>query len=195
MVVPDPNIPTCDQCGQQHVTPTGKQACAGHAKHSSDKRQAAGLKPGSPCRHAPMRGQAMCHVHGGKARQNRQAAARRQAQAQIQADAAAILASEGIDPVDDPVREIGRLAVEALALKTAAGARTNALGAGIRYEDAKGSEQLRSEVYLYERALDRAMRFLEIAARNSDGGTGQATSMLGELFAQIQRAAGEDDQS
>ncbi len=188
-----PNIPACNECGRPHVTRDGHPACVAHAKHSSEERQAEGLKPGDPCRHLPMRGQTLCWVHGGKARQNRQAAERRQAAAAIEQDAAAILASEGLDSVDDPVREIGRLALEALALKKAAGARTNALGTGIRYKDSKGSEQLRSEVALYERAMDRSMRFLEVAARHSDGGAAQAKSMLGELFTQLQYIADHED--
>jgi len=112
------------------------------------------------------------------------------------AEASALLASEGLEPVDDPIAEIGRLAQESRALKLALAARVNALD-DIRYtgglerdEDGDlrgtGTEQTRAEVLLYERALDRQMRFLEIVVKHAGtGDVSQAKAMLtkiGEAF-------------
>jgi hypothetical protein len=84
---------------------------------------------------------------------------------QVKADAAAILAHEGLTRVVDPVAELAKLATEAWAMKDALAARVNALDS-IRYEGSgPGGEQLRAEVALYERALDRSGKFLEVLAK------------------------------
>lgn len=82
----------------------------------------------------------------------------------VRADADALLAHEGLTDVEDPVFELARLAVEAWAMKDALAARVNALDE-LRFEDSKGAEQIRAEVVLYERALDRTGKFLESLAR------------------------------
>lgn len=103
-------------------------------------------------------------MHGGSSPQARAAAARRLAAQAAEADARALLAHEGLEGVTDPVAALARLATEADAFRSALARRVNALQS-VRYEDAKGAEQLRAEVGLYERALDRTARFVEALAR------------------------------
>lgn len=85
------NIPTCTQCGQQHIAYDGKtQACKGHKSG----------QPDTPCTQRPMTGQEICYTHGGAAKQNRQAAARRRAEQ----EARQIMATFGDEPTTtDPV--------------------------------------------------------------------------------------------
>ena len=59
---------------------------------------------------------------------------------------------------------IEMLAGEMKAFKEAVGEKVNAL-ASLRYKDAKGTEQLRAEVIIYERAVDRYQRILVDMAR------------------------------
>jgi hypothetical protein len=158
---------TCPACQKVHTTRTGGNACVGHSRDGS----------GRACANPPKSGHDVCWTHGAGSPQAQAAAERRIATAAIQADTAALLASEGLDGVADPIAEIGRLATEALALKRAAGARVNALEE-IRYTGGlqrdergelvgTGTEQVRAEVVIYERALDRSMRFLEIVAKHA----------------------------
>lgn len=120
---------------------------------------------GKRCRKARTPGTTVCASHGSKAPQVREAAARRLATAAVQADAAALLAAEGVGPVGDPYDALERLATEVMAVKRAAAARVNALGSAIRYTSGQGAEQLRAEVALYERSLDRAVKILETLSK------------------------------
>lgn len=120
---------------------------------------------GSPCDAYPVHGAVVCVAHGARAPQVKEAAARRLATAAVQADAAALLAAEGVGPIGDPYDSLERLATEVMAVKRAAAARVNALGSAIRYTSGQGAEQLRAEVALYERSLDRAVKILETLSK------------------------------
>jgi hypothetical protein len=122
-------------------------------------------RTGHRCRQRPMAGGTVCQTHGGRAPQVRAAAARRLVTERVTADAAAILAHEGVDPLADPVEALARLASEAQAFKLALAARVNDLSSVRFMASGAGTEQLRSEVALYERALDRTARFLEMLAK------------------------------
>lgn len=80
-----------------------------------------------------------------------------------EAKATKTIQREGIAPLGDPVELLRELAAEAVALKDFFSARLKALQE-LRYEGNTG-EQLRSEVALYERALDRSQKFLHDLAR------------------------------
>lgn len=122
-------------------------------------------RSGERCRKSPMNGATVCRNHGGATPQVRAAAARRLTVAKVLADAEAVLAHEGVEAVADPVEALARLAAEADAFKSALAARVNALKS-VRYgASGAGTEQLRSEVALYERALDRTAKFLEVLAK------------------------------
>lgn len=114
---------------------------------------------GEPCTQVKMKGGARCRMHGGQTPQVKRAAAARLAQAK----AGRAVARLGLAPVDDPVGELRSLAAEALGVKEFFRQRVDALRE-LRYEGVSG-EQLRSEVSLYERGLDRAGKFLESLAK------------------------------
>jgi hypothetical protein len=69
----------CDQCGRQHQTRHGGQACAGH------KSKARG---GAACTNAPLTGLEVCRYHGGAPRQVRAAGKRNVTEANARAMAA-----------------------------------------------------------------------------------------------------------
>jgi hypothetical protein len=70
------------------------------------------------------------------------------------------LVPESVEPVANPLEELLRLAAEILAFKDNVGRLVSGLDEKIRFTDAKGAEQLRAEVVVYERALDRAEKAL-----------------------------------
>ena len=121
-------------------------------------------RSGQQCGRPAMKGGHVCASHGGKSPRAMAAASRRiheaKAAEEVGAVADAVLAYRATKPTENPLDGLARLASEVTAFKDALAARVNALSQ-IRYEDAKMSEQLRSEVALYERALDRTARLLE----------------------------------
>jgi hypothetical protein len=119
---------------------------------------------GKPCRKAPVLGADVCTSHGGAAPQVRAKAAERVAEEKLDKAMRRELARLDVNPVDDPLTVLSTLAGQALAFKDALAERVNVLQA-IRYQDARGSEQLRSEVALFERAMDRCERFCHSMAK------------------------------
>jgi hypothetical protein len=73
-----------------------------------------------------------------------------------------------LPPTDDPIGELARVTAQVIAWKDAMAAQVNRLTA-LRYESEGegGGEQLRSEVALFERALDRCEKFLTAMAKLS----------------------------
>jgi hypothetical protein len=110
---------------------------------------------GERCKKAAVLGGTVCENHGGAAPQVRAAAERRLA------ERAALrrLDQVGVRPIQNPLTALAELAEEAVALKSVLAQRVAALSE-FRYEGRSGTEQLRAEVALYERAMDRAARLL-----------------------------------
>lgn len=106
-----------------------------------------------------MRGQQVCRKHGGAAPQAKAAAVRRQ----TEVEARAVLAELGVEAVGDPLEALLKLAGQVLAWQAATAALVNRLDS-IRYQAGSG-EQLRAEISLYERAMDRAVTVLSAIAR------------------------------
>lgn len=114
-----------------------------------------------PCGAWAMSGAVVCRAHGGRAPQVIAAAKERQLDAQVRQT----LARLDVDEVADPLTELGRLAGQVLAWKNALAERVNDLIA-LRYTAAgAGTEQLRAEVALFERAMDRCVLVLGAMAR------------------------------
>jgi hypothetical protein len=113
----------------------------------------------------PHPGRGRCRLHGGSTRSQ----SRRAAEQEIEDRASAILADLGAPPVENALVELQRLAGRALALENAIGQMVNELGS-LRYESKTGGgEQLRAEVAVLERAMDRCGRLLvDIAKLNID---------------------------
>lgn len=123
--------------------------CGMHKEIPADRRCSGGGRP-----HYAMNNQGVCGIHGGKAPQNLRAAERRGAEADLEAKISKTLARQGVSPVDNPLAALSQLAGQVVAWQEALAERVNEL-TDIRYQDAKGGEQLRSEIALYERAMDR----------------------------------------
>lgn len=133
---------------------------------------------GNPCGNWAMLGALVCRSHGGKA-------------PQVQAQAQENLADERIDRMlyryqaescANPLEALQRLAGRALALERAIGEMVNRLGDELRYEHEKGGEQLRSEVTILERAMDRCGRLLvDIAKLNIEERLARVTERQAEM--------------
>jgi hypothetical protein len=129
---------------------------------------------GDPCGNYPVHGATVCRKHGGNAPQVRAAAAERIVEQQVRRS----LARLDVPAVEDPFTELGKLAGQVVSWKDALAALVNRLvedapceqcgaaGGRLRYESfATGAEQLRSEVSLFERAMDRCANVLGLMAK------------------------------
>lgn len=123
-------------------------------------------------------GVTVCRMHGGNLPQVIRAAANRTPEAR----AKRYLEERGYEPIDDPITVLADLAGEAVAMKDYFRSQIESL----RYEHRAG-EQLRAEVALYERAMDRCSKIvtdimkLGIAERRARIEEAQAVMML-EIF-------------
>lgn len=156
------------------MTDAQRLRCGGHVKST-----------GQPCKKWAMKGcnpaKPVCNKHGGSSPQVKAKARERIAQA----DVTRTLARLDVAPVDNPLTALSQLAGEIVAFKDELGRRLNQLHS-LRYEDAKGGEQLRSEVALYERALDRTVQVLATIARlNIDERLAKINAEQAELMKQI----------
>lgn len=114
------------------------------------------------CKRTAPPGSTVCRAHGGAAPQ----VARKAAEREVERQALAQLSRHGYAPVADPLTALAELAGEVLAVKNIFRERLAALSEDAwRRTDDHGAEQLRAEVALYERALDRSARVLADIAR------------------------------
>ncbi|MEU8968157.1 hypothetical protein AB0D11_02580 [Streptomyces monashensis] len=132
--------------------PDGKPRCWGHSKKT-------GLQCGRPARP----GQHVCRFHGGNAPQTIKAAERRVAEAELVTEVHKQLARLDVAPVDNPLTALAELAGQVVAFKDALADRVNQLSE-IRYQAGTG-EQVRAELVLFERALDRCNSVLSNMGR------------------------------
>lgn len=134
------------------------------APTDAQRCQAKSKSTGKQCARYALQGLSVCRVHGGASAAARQAGQRRVVAAEharkIEAHAAAVLAHEGLEPVKDPLYELGKLANASLEMVNALGARVNALDT-LELLDDKSATQARVEAEMYERAIDRTHRFLD----------------------------------
>lgn len=135
--------------GRSVIDPeTGKRRCTADKTH----------QPGVRCGKAPRVGAVVCETHGGNAPQVLASSARKLHKAELETRAKNIVKRAGHEPVEDPVEELAKVAGEVIAFKDAVAQLIDLTEA--RYEHQAG-EQLRAEVALYERALDRSAKTLE----------------------------------
>lgn len=134
---------------------------AGHETHRCGAARRDGGVCGIPAgRGTEHPGIGRCKLHGGSTPTHAAAAARQL----LERDARAALERLDVQPVGDPLRALQALAGEVLAWKDVlAGyvAELRALG----YRGGMAGEQIRAEVVLYERAMDRATAVLVAIAR------------------------------
>lgn len=125
----------------------------------------------------------MCHAHGGTAPQVVRKAAERLAAHEALAE----LARRGVTPVENPLAALAELAGEIVEVKDIFRIRVSELRQETwRYSNDKGGEQLRAEIALYERALDRSARVLaDIARLKIDERLAAITEQQGQTLATV----------
>lgn len=171
-----------DRCGAARST--GKDLCFRHDPDwaSEDKLCTAHIsggydhrdRAGERCPHLRMQGLTVCRVHGGAAQ--KAVGRRRVAEEKLMAEVTRLAGR----PVENPLTELSLLAGRARALMDVLEGRVQKLldaddgvdggegDGGIRYRGTAG-EQIRGEVQLYERAMDRLGRMLvDIGRLNID---------------------------
>lgn len=124
-----------------------KGSCSGTTRH--------GARAGLPCALPPRPGASVCHKHGGRAKHIRDAADVRTTEQHI----GRLLAEHMARDVTNPLAALLEITAEVVRWKDFLAARLATLTT-MRFTDERGTEQLRSEIVLYERALDRCGRFL-----------------------------------
>lgn len=120
-------------------------------------------RDGSRCEAYAINGSTVCWAHGGQLPRIRAKAAANVAEGK----ALATLARLDVQPVADPLEQLALLAGQVLAWRDVMAEKVNAL-TSLRYEavgENGTGEQLRAEVALWERALDRCERVLVNIAR------------------------------
>lgn len=130
---------------------------------SGERKKCTGRSAGGtrPCGNWPITGGNVCRKHGGAAPQVKAAAIRRTAEADVQRG----LARLDVTPIGDPFEQLSALAGQVVAWKDALAGKVNELTT-LRYEAmGAGTEQLRAEVALFERALDRCASVLGLIAK------------------------------
>jgi hypothetical protein len=105
-------------------------------------------------------GSGRCKLHGGRTAAQGTNVARRQ----VEEQAREVLAELGAPAVGDPLEALLLLGGQVLAWQRATAELVNRLES-VRYRSANGSEQVRAEVVVYERAMDRACTVLSAIAR------------------------------
>jgi hypothetical protein len=119
---------------------------------------------GKPCKRPAPEVPHRCSAHGGKSK----GVAAKQARARLEEAARRLLVPSDVLTNVDPISRLLELAAEADAFRGAVAALVNDLNERIRYRT-DGGEQLRAEVVVYERALDRAARlYLDLCKLNLD---------------------------
>jgi hypothetical protein len=162
------------------VNPTGKRQCSALKK----TRNAEGER--EQCTNPPVTGATVCRMHGGAARQVKAKGAERIAEEKAQRALGQLTAVLGTaEPVANPLQALAEIAGEALRWKQVIAERVSEMQQ-IRYTDAKGSEQLRAEIAVFERAMDRCSTILASIVRlNIDERLAAITDRQGHLIAGV----------
>lgn len=133
------------------VKPGENQRCGAAPK--------AGSKRTEPCNKWPVKGEKRCRFHGGVHKHSAKTQARYQTNEAVK-KAVRVL---DIKPVEDPLTALKLLAGEVLAWKDEMARHVGDL-THIRYRT-ENAENLRAEVELFERAMDRCATVLSIIAK------------------------------
>lgn len=118
-----------------------------------------GRRTGPPCKRKVPMGEIRCYKHGGRSPATKRAALDRRNEWEARQRLLKQAQTRGIDRIEDAVEELEQIAAEARAFKNICRDRLAAIGDEWRYSSATG-EQLRAEVALYERAIDRCNKIL-----------------------------------
>lgn len=122
-------------------------------------------RSGERCKRAAIVGGTVCSAHGGKAPAVAAKALQRVAAAEAQAFVEAQVGARGPMSLGEVYRELLRTAALAVEWRNILEAKVAELQQW-RYQAAgPGTEQIRAEITLFERAMDRAAKVLELVAR------------------------------
>lgn len=139
----------------------GKKRKRGGRMESDKPRCGADTKTmGRECRNFLEEGQLRCKLHGGASPQ----AKRKQAERVLEAQIKRKIHGMEITPVENPLTALSMLAGEIVAWKDLMAAHVAKLKDDLRYQG-EHAEQIRGEVTLYEKALDRSIAVLAQIAR------------------------------
>lgn len=116
---------------------------------------------GQPCRAFAINGGTVCVKHGGRAPQVKARAKQALAERAI----TGALGKLDVVPVHDPLTALSELAGEILAWKQLAADRVAQLQELARENPLIGNEDVRADVQVFERAMDRAVTVLATIAR------------------------------
>jgi hypothetical protein len=123
-------------------------------------------------------GAGRCKLHGGSSPSGRAAGA----EELLENEARKLLYKYDARPVDNPLQALQMLAGRALALEHAIGEAVNSLEGAIRYTDEHDAEQLRAEVAVLERAMDRCGKILvDIAKLNIEERLARVTEKQAQM--------------
>jgi len=154
--------------------------------HASVPKCGGTNRQGAPCgnpagKNTDHFGSGNCSNHGGSTPSGRIHALNQQAER--------LLYKHDAAPVADPLEALQRLAGRALALEETIGELVNNLRS-VRYETETGGEQLRSEVAVLERAMDRCGRLLvDIAKLNIEERLARVTEQQAQMTMEALSAA------
>lgn len=157
------------------MSKSGGPLCGGKLRHRDGT---CGRAAGAGTDH---KGWGRCSWHGGSSPSGSQSAAEKQLEDRAQK----LLYRHDASPVTDSLEALQRLAGRALALEAAIGDAVNEL-TSIRYESESeggtGAEQLRAEVAVLERAMDRCGRLLvDIAKLNIEERLARVTEKQAQM--------------
>ena len=151
----------------------------------SSRRRCTGKTKRGPCIKPPVRGATVCTSHGGSAPQVKAKAQERVAEEEARRALGKLSAVLGpVEPVQNPLLELSKIAGEALLWKQVIAERVAELEQ-LRYQGA-GGEQVRAEIALFERALDRCSTVLaNIVRLNIDERLATITDRQGHIIAAV----------
>lgn len=152
------------------------------------KRCKATNRAGEQCGRPPMHGGKVCASHGGKVPNVKAAAQRRLAEQEATREVARLSDARGPLTISDVYREMLNTAGLAVAWRDVLEAKVSELE-GYAGTNGIGSEQVRADVVLFERAMDRTAKVLELIARlDLDTRMAQISAQQGEQVARALRA-------
>jgi hypothetical protein len=145
-----------DQVSVPSHEPPEERRCQAKAQDENRRRT-------RPCKLWAMKGLTVCYRHGGSNKTTRAAGERRVAEAKIEKKARQLASLFTVEPVDNPLTALAQVAGEAMLFKEI----LQGMVSDLEDISSKGmnGEQIRPQVTVYERALDRVGNLLEKIAR------------------------------
>lgn len=138
----------------------GKRKTGGRMESDKPRCGADTKTTGRKCRNFLEDEQLRCKLHGGASPQ----AKRKQAERVLEKQVKHAIAGMDIKPVENPLTALSQLAGEIIAWKDLMATHVATLKDTLRY-GTEHAEQIRGEVLLYERGMDRAVAVLAQIAR------------------------------